>query len=263
MNIPVLAYHKVDKHFEWGINTVPPHLFEQHIKFLSRGGFKSILLSDLVLNRAKVNKPVVITFDDAYKSILEYAYPILDKYGFKATIFVISNYIGKKNKWDINLGGKTDRHLSWSEIQYLANSGWEIGSHTVSHPDLTKLTTNELFFELKSSKDHLENKLNIRVDSISYPYNRFNNSVLKYVDRVGYKAGCCLANKKSIQREWRQFAIPRHGVYFIDNGFWFRLKLQTSYFSKIEDIKQKIICFCSTGSIYYNSIKNHKKNVAN
>lgn len=262
MNIPILAYHKVDNHFEWGINTVSTRLFEKQIKFLAKNGFTSTRLDDCLTNQIECKKPIIITFDDSYKSIFKYAFPILQKYGFIATIFVISEYVGKKNIWDINLAGKIDWHLSWDEIRDLKNWGWEIGSHTATHPDLTKLTHNELVKELSSSKYQLEKQLGIPVNLISYPFNRFNNYVIKLTKELGYKGGCCLANNNSIPQQLVQFSISRKGVYTIDELFWFKLKLQHNAISKIDDIRQKIICFCSRGSIYYTQLKN-KKNVAN
>ena len=262
MNISILAYHKVDFQSEWGINTVSPRLFEKQVKFLADNNFSSISLIDYIKKRIIYDKPVIFTFDDSYNSIYKYAFPILNKYGFKATMFVISEFVGKSNLWDVNLGRKKSRHLNWNEIVQLMNSGWEIGSHTATHPDLTRLTQNELLHELSFSKEKLEQKLSIPINVISYPFNRFNIDTIQAVRVAGYKGGCCLSANKSIPQKFYKFTIPRKGVYSIDKFFWFKLKLNNKYVSSVDDLKQKIICTCAKGTVYYKQLKKIKKNIA-
>ncbi len=262
MNIPILAYHKIDTAFEWGINTVSPHTFEKQIRYLYNSGFQSVKIQDIVYNKVRVEKPIVITFDDAYRSVHEFAFPILNKYQFSATVFVISDYVGKNNSWDTNIGGKTCMHLNFREICALIAADWEIGSHTVTHPDLIGLSDEDLISELRLSKTRLEDRLSVPVRIISYPYNRVNISVIEYARKIGYQGGCCLAVNTSIPAEMKMFNISRTGVYAIDTQLWFKLKLENSMIAHFDNMRQKAICFCAKGSVYFNRLKKIKKSIA-
>lgn len=262
MKIPILAYHKIDTAFEWGINTVSPRAFENQIRYLHSVGFQSVKIEDIVFNKVRVEKPIAITFDDAYRSVHEFAFPILEKYNFVATVFVVSEYIGKKNSWDVNIGGKTCMHLNFQELRELISARWEIGSHTATHPDLVGLSDAELCSELSISKTTLEDRFSAPVHIVSYPYNRFNVSVIDQAIKAGYQGGCCLAANASVPEEMKMFNIPRMGVYAIDNRLWFKLKLKHATVAHFDNIRQKAICFCANGSVYYHRLKKIKKSIA-
>ncbi len=97
-------------------------------------------------------KKVAFTFDDAYQDVYLNAFPLLQKFGFTACIFVITGYVGKYNEWDYNWGRNRKKHLSWEQIKEMADAGFEFGSHTVNHPDLTKIPDKFVEYELKRSK---------------------------------------------------------------------------------------------------------------
>jgi len=262
MNISILAYHKIDNRFDWGINTVSLRLFEKQISYLANHGYRSVTLIDYLENRNTNSDSIIITFDDAYQNIYEYAYPILNRYGFTATVFIISDYIGKKNKWDVNIGRKTFVHLNHNEIRELIRSGWEIGSHTKTHPDLTRLSQKKLMDELQLSKTELEKQFDVPVQFISYPFNRYNDFVIDGVIEVGYLGGCGLTNDRKLPQGCEQYVIPRKGIYTIDELIWFKWKLHNRNIAMIDDFRQKIICRFSRGTIYYKRFKKDKKNLA-
>ncbi|MEJ2538336.1 MAG: polysaccharide deacetylase family protein, partial [Calditrichia bacterium] len=149
--IPILTYHKISKNREWGINTVSPKKFTEHLHFLKTENYTPINFRDLSKNELPSN-PVIITFDDGYESVFEHAYPALSEFGFTAVVFVITGYIGKWNKWDANLGGIRFRHLNRQQIQELATNNMEIGSHGISHRAFTRLSSDEAGRELLESK---------------------------------------------------------------------------------------------------------------
>ena len=110
VRLPILSYHSVGpkrKGFDEYLN-VPPEMFEQHLQWLSRGGYNSIHLADWIAYRSHGKplpaKPVVLTFDDGYRDSADYAFPLLKKYGFSATLFVVSKFIGGTNAWDAQFG---------------------------------------------------------------------------------------------------------------------------------------------------------------
>ncbi|MBN2011050.1 polysaccharide deacetylase family protein [candidate division KSB1 bacterium] len=263
MFVPILAYHNIGFQFEWGINVVSPRLFEKHIKYLATDGYQSIRIEQYISGDIQKQKPVIITFDDAYQQVFEYAYPVLDEYGFTASIFVVTDYVGKKNTWDINLGGKSAYHMGWGEIKELASKGWEIGSHTSTHPDLVALSDEALALELSQSRQELQARFGTQIHVMSYPFNRCNTRVVKAVQSAGYSGACCLAGKLLISSAYRHFTIPRRGVYAIDDIGWFKHKLKNHVIGKLDDFRQKIISTCAVGSVYYKRMKKLKKSIAN
>ncbi|KAA3606509.1 MAG: polysaccharide deacetylase family protein [Calditrichaeota bacterium] len=156
----ILNYHKVMDNFEWGLTRVNLKQFENHCKYLSENGFESLTFEEFSKNKiSNEDKKFAITFDDGYESVYENAFPILKKYGFKATVFVITNFINKENLWDVNIGWKKFKHLSEKQILELDASGWEIASHTCNHKSLSHLNDKDLKSELQDSKQRLESLL--------------------------------------------------------------------------------------------------------
>jgi hypothetical protein len=125
---PVLAYHLVDRRLDAGIAWMPPRRFERQIAWLAEAGYRSLSLSEY-LQGGNLTKRVVITFDDGYRSLVQYALPILSRYHFRATVFVIAGYVGRPNLWDVKFFLPRFHHLDWSELRTLLAAGWEIGSH--------------------------------------------------------------------------------------------------------------------------------------
>lgn len=255
MYVPILAYHKVSNNFEWGINNVSIQAFESHIKFLNQNNYYSISLAQYCTGKYQLNSgqhPVIITFDDADESVFQHAFPILESHNYTATVFVISDYVGKLNSWDTNLGGIQSRHLCWDQIIKLSSEGWEIGSHTTTHRDLVCLSSKEIKNELQKSKEVITKKLDKPVNYLSYPFNRFNERIISFAQCIGYSGGCALSVNRNLRGLNSKFNIQRYGVYAIDTLYCFKRKLLNS---KIEQIKQRIICFASRGTILYKRLK--------
>lgn len=255
---PVLAYHKVTNEFEWGITRVKPESFEQQVEYLKEEGFSNIDLEQLLSGKEKKDKQIAFTFDDGYESVYQNAFPVLKRYGFSATIFLITGYTGKENSWEAGFGRKF-KHLSWEQIQEMKESGLQFGSHTVNHPDLTRLHQKSLGYELKKSKEIIEDKLNQEIKFLSYPFGRHNQLVRTEAKNAGYKAAFTLTSEISEN----PFAVGRKGVYLFDTPLSIKIKLSRSTGSKfgkglfwIEDYKSWIINQFATGSIL---VKRYKR----
>jgi peptidoglycan/xylan/chitin deacetylase (PgdA/CDA1 family) len=255
---PVLAYHKVTNEFEWGITRVKPESFEQQVEYLKEEGFSNIDLEQLLSGKEKKDKQIAFTFDDGYESVYQNAFPVLKRYGFSATIFLITGYTGKENSWEAGFGRKF-KHLSWEQIQEMKESGFQFGSHTVNHPDLTRLHQKSLGYELKKSKEIIEDKLNQEIKFLSYPFGRHNQLVRTEAKNAGYKAAFTLTSEISEN----PFAVGRKGVYLFDTPLSIKIKLSRSTGSKfgkglfwIEDYKSWIINQFATGSIL---VKRYKR----
>lgn len=177
ISIPILYYHSISSVPKNEL-CMPPAEFEKQIAYLSQHDYHCVTLAQLYDffygNGQLPEKPIAITFDDGYKDNYTTAFPILKKYRFNATVFVISSNVGHSN------------NLSWNQLKDLSHNGWLVESHTVNHYDLTKLDSKKLAQELDASKSSLEKQLGIKVDYLVYPSGQFNEKVEKAVKNAGY-----------------------------------------------------------------------------
>jgi len=196
--IPILMYHHIGRNAptQWWVKTKN---FHRQMKKLKKAGYKSIRLRDIYdYKMKKVDlplHPIIITFDDGYRNFLTEAFPILKKYGFTATIFIITDKTADSgdermdNSWDRKSESKyRDEHLIWPELRWLAEKGIEIGSHTRTHPNLTQLEKADLKKEIRESKRVLEERLGIPIESFCYPGGKRNLPIAETVKEAGYTA---------------------------------------------------------------------------
>lgn len=240
----------VDPRFDWGVTRVTPKQFEKQILFLIERGYSVQTLTEYL--RSGLPKPsekrVCLTFDDAYAGIYTWAFPIMARYGLPGTLFVISGYCGGLNTWDVNIGWLRFRHLTWDQIKTLSNAGWEIGSHTVSHRDLTRLSPAELEFEINKSKQIIEQRISRKVSTFSYPFGKINSKVANEVKSAGYEFAVTMhMNTAKLPID---FSIPRLGIYLFDTMFSFRHKVSGKA-NGIHRATQRLISLCSTGSVIF------------
>ncbi len=249
----------VDTRFDFGITRVTPKQFENQVLWALEQGFTFHTLTDYFNSNSPNNKRIAVTFDDGYESVFTFAYPILKKYGLKATVFVNPDYCGKMNTWDVNIGWIKFPHLTWKQISELDDDGWEIGSHTMSHMDLTQIPNSLVYNELSDSLKVLKNKVSNFCPYISYPFGNTNKSVIEVCRKVGYNGGVIMG--KSLSAAENKFKIPRIGVYLFDNKTTFMNKIYLKYM-RIYFILQSMINICSNGTVMVKkqSWKNTKKN---
>ncbi len=203
----VLAYHKVDDRFELGLTSVRPKLFERQISALVARGYR--IISDL--EPVGFGKSVCLTFDDGYDCFHRNVVPTLNSFGVKAIVFVITDFVGKTNSWDVRLSYKPFRHMNTEQITDVARLGFEVGSHSCSHKDLTRLSPPSLKRELTESKKYLEDITGGEVDAFSFPFGRYNRVTAEAALTAGYRR---LFGLGSISREG---VIARTPVYKIDS----------------------------------------------
>jgi peptidoglycan/xylan/chitin deacetylase (PgdA/CDA1 family) len=174
--LPILMYHNIGP-LRPGFDeflTVSPATFERHLRWLARKGYTTIHVSDWVAYQRKSKplprKPVLLTFDDGYRDTAEFGFPLLQKYGCKGTLFLVTDHIGGANVWDLPLGVSEQPLMSVDEIRRWSARGIEIGSHTKSHPDLRVTPVDQIVAEMKESKERLEQLLGTPVTAFAYPY---------------------------------------------------------------------------------------------
>jgi peptidoglycan/xylan/chitin deacetylase (PgdA/CDA1 family) len=173
----------------------------------------------------------VITFDDAYLSVLRLARPLLDAVGFPATVYAPAAYLDTPDRplsWDgIEqwIGGPHEDELlpmSWDQLGELADAGWEVGSHTLTHPHLTTLADGPLRSELVDSRATVEQRLGRPCATLAYPYGDHDERVVEAAAAAGYAAAGTLPGR--LPRP-RPLAWPRVGVYHEDDERRFRMKV--------------------------------------
>jgi len=174
--VPVLMYHEV------GIGPNNLYVAQQelanHLDWLKRQGYTTITLAQLYQGLIKgepiPEKSVVLTFDDGYSSFYATAAPMLKERGFTATLFVITDFVGMPG------------FITWDQARELVRDGFEMGAHTLSHPDLTVVGAERLKREVGQSKKVLEEELGIMVQFFCYPAGRHNDAVVTATSQAGY-----------------------------------------------------------------------------
>ncbi|MEO0202512.1 MAG: polysaccharide deacetylase family protein [candidate division WOR-3 bacterium] len=198
MIIPVLCYHNISRAPYFNVkrrslHTTPLNFYLQ-MKLLNFLGYRGLSISDAwdYIIGKKFGKVVILTFDDGYYDNFKNALPILKKFDFTSTLFVVSDLIGSYNKWYYKEANMIKRLMNEDEIKIWIDNGMEIGSHTRTHPDLTKIPIHELENEIIRSKEILERKFKVEVKHFCYPYGKYNDDVVNIVKRANYRSAWTL-----------------------------------------------------------------------
>lgn len=220
-SVPILMYHYIrdytDPNDQIGIGlSVSPKTFEDQLRWLKENYYQSVSMDYLLgAYKLKGTKPIILTFDDGYQDAYDQAFPLLVKYGFQATFYVIVDKVG------------TGGYLTWNEILKMSEAGMNFGSHTLSHPDLRNLSEDLLMKELRESKGILEEKLSggggggdgasaggvlyggsdgasawsLHVTNFCYPSGKYNSKAIEVLKKLGYKTAVTthsgIANEKT------------------------------------------------------------------
>jgi len=178
-DIPVLNYHKIDNYYH--ALSIPPEEFEEQMAYLAENGFTTItpdqLMAYLNYDKALPEKPILITFDDGYSDNYTNAYPIMKKYGFTATIFLVTSKIGQEENF-----------MTWDQVRTMQKDGFVFGSHTVTHAALTKVSHEQAMAELINSRKELEQQLGVKSRFFAYPTGAYNIQSEEMVKQAGYRA---------------------------------------------------------------------------
>ncbi len=211
--LPIIAFHRVAPTGAPATAAfrLTPEGFEERLRYLRKAGFHSVTLSDwqaaMEARRPLPGRAIALTFDDGYHDFYEYAYPLLKKYGFSATVFLVAQLIGSSNVWDAAYGEEVPL-MDWPEIRQLRDKGVIFGSHSASHRLLTSLDVEEIRHEGLQSRTLLEQGLGVPVIAFAYPYGDFDATVEQVIQNCGYTLGLsCQAGLSGFQE--RPLALPR------------------------------------------------------
>lgn len=218
LGVPVLSYHKVEDNFGNAL-AIGVNEFEEQMAYLHKKGYTTIspeqLYNYLKKGTPLPPKPVLITFDDGYRDNFVNAYPILKKYGFKATIFLITDEIG----------GNNDRYLTWEQAIEMRRNGFSFGTHTLSHVELSGVSEDYAMFQLEKSQEAAEWRFDAPVKYFAYPGGAYNSNIENLVEKAGYKAAFSTEFGRVTKTSdiYALERIPIFRSWFTFADFYFRL----------------------------------------
>ncbi len=211
--LPILMYHRVAPTGAASLSRyrVTPEQFEAQLQYLKDCGYYSVDWNDwmqaMVTRKALPGSAIALTFDDGYLDFYQYAWPLLQKYGFTATVFLVADQVGQFNAWDKAYGEEVPL-MGWEEIIQLKQQGIEFGSHSCTHAALTALTPVEIVREGAKSRAVLYQGLISPVRLFAYPYGDTDATVAHLIGACGYSLGfSCQPGLSTIQDD--MLILPR------------------------------------------------------
>lgn len=185
-------YHKIEPRQEIGINTLSPARFARHLDYLAGNGFETVTVADILEARPRPRpaRPVIITFDDAYASVAEHAFPLMKERGMRGVVYVVTAYIGRWNDWDATLGGIRFRHMDADQLAMLHDAGWELGVHGRTHRSLPTLSAAELVEETAGARHDLAGITGEAPLSFAFPFGQCDPAVELAVASAGFAVAC-------------------------------------------------------------------------
>lgn len=231
--LPILCYHNVatapaDAPFK--LLYVSPDRFERQLWTLRRLGLRGVSIGEGVarLRNATSRGCVAFTFDDGYTDTLTTAAPLMKRYGFAATCYVVSGAIGTYNRWDAEYLRERKPLMSREHLDQWLAAGMEVGSHSLSHRRLSELPPHAAREEIAESRAALRNMLGVGIEHFAYPFGRFTAGIVELVRQAGYASAVTV--QPGVARGWGDpWRLPRILVNG-ERGLWkFLLHVATPY----------------------------------
>jgi peptidoglycan/xylan/chitin deacetylase (PgdA/CDA1 family) len=191
--LPLLTYHKVGRRPLGarlkGLYT-SPRLFATQVHELAQSGYRSSSLGVILEGKLSGSRQVVLTFDDGFENVFLNALNPLAKADFTAIEFLVADRLGGVNDWEMDQGERPERLMDAAQVREWLAAGHEIGSHTQTHPFLTRLGRAKAKEEIKASKSKLEDLFGRPIHHFCYPYGDYNQETVDLVAEAGYQTAC-------------------------------------------------------------------------
>lgn len=232
----ILMYHMISdpiKGAKFNSLRVSPEMFEKQLCYLTDNGWQFYTMSELVSKKDNLpEKSIALTFDDGYQDNFTNALPLLKKYKAKATIYLVvdrHNREWSSKRKEKNKSGElmAEPKLLDEQVNELLKSGLiEIGSHTITHDNLPRLTKQQKFEEIINSKKQIEELFGIKCRSFCYPFGLYDETDLKLVEQANYSNATTV--KKGIDniQQASLYRLKRITISGKDNFYTFLLKLK-------------------------------------
>ena len=203
VTVPILLYHRIEAPKHESFYYVPPEKFEEQLALLRNWGYTTITLDTLMTSIYKgadlPARPILITFDDGQESIYTTAFPIMQKYGFTGVVYIVGTYLDAPT------------FMTTDQVKELTRAGWEVGSHSMTHKDLTKLDYDHRKYEISESRKILNEKIGVPVNSFAYPWGFGNGDIYSMVNDAGYTSAMGLGYNHN-QGIWNTLLLQRRDV---------------------------------------------------
>lgn len=193
MGVPILTYHAIarpPRQTKYRGLFYPPERFVRQLGELRDAGFQSVSMSEVRNEIHLSNRRIALTFDDGFQNLIDYALPSLEENSFRATVFLVANFLGKTNAWDTTVGVTQSPLMDEGDVRKWLAAGHRIGSHTLNHPHLTKIVPAQAHEEMRASKKKLEDCFGVQVTDFCYPYGEWNELIRDKVADAGYLNAC-------------------------------------------------------------------------
>jgi peptidoglycan/xylan/chitin deacetylase (PgdA/CDA1 family) len=239
----VLCFHKISDRFCWEGTWTTPARFFAYIDRLRVLGYRFIgmeqYLADVTSGRPGGPR-VLLTFDDGYRELYDVVLPGLESRGVPFHVFLVTDYVGGQNDWELSLGRRAFRHLDWNQIEDMASRGVTFGSHGATHRDMTGVGSGEVRAELERSKVAIQERIGTPVRTVSYPFGRYDESVKTVVKELGFVAAFSLYPSHP-NSHFDPHAVRRCAVYIIDPVALIETKLEPGPLFWLEELKCRAI----------------------
>src|SRR3989449_478754 len=218
---PVLCYHRIGGPAELGVTRVATSVFARQMTTLARAGWKTLTFAQFA-ERLRPghcafripHSAFLLTFDDGYASLAEHVYTLLADVGFTATTFLITDYVGRLNTWDVRYTWHRLAHLDWDTIGRWQARGFDFASHTASHARLTWLSDGQAAAELAGSRETLRHRLGPQAArAVAYPFGARDERIERLACAAGYELGF-----GGVRGNGSPLALARLPVYVWDVG---------------------------------------------
>lgn len=213
----IFTYHSLDD--SGSSVSIHPDVFRQQMAYLKLNGIKGVSLDHYIKiykdSPQKTADFAAITFDDGFDNFYRAGLDILLEYGFSATVFIPSAYVGKMCAWEKKKGVPLQKLMAWSDIYHCMKNGIEIGSHTRNHLRFSMTDRETARQEIAISKKEIENRLGNAVSSFCYPYGNYDPAVTELVEKAGYRQAVT-CNFSFETNRFNLYELPRLGMNRVD-----------------------------------------------
>lgn len=244
--LSVLAYHAIDDLSGDPLldrYSVPPDRFAAQIDYLHERGWNFVSLDQALAafdgGPELPSRAVLLTFDDAYTDLLDEAAPALSERGIPAVAFAVAGQIGGTNVWDSANGATSLELLDADGLREVSRRGIEVGAHTVNHPNLTEMPSDELQGEIAAAAEMLEQAGLPRPRAFSYPFGKWDEGVAQAVRDAGY-AVAFTVDRGTVRNGSDLHALPRTAVHVDDTPQKLHLKLAAAKWPRIQSALRKL-----------------------
>lgn len=236
---PILMYHSISRSVDDpNLLCTSPERFNAQMGYLKRHRLRGVSTRELLhaMKAGRARGLVGLTFDDGYEDFLHTAVPIMESYGFSATVFAVGGMLGGRNSWKHAYEPRPDmRLLGATGLREVSQRGMEVASHSMSHPILTDLNTESLEKEIFESRRVLCETLGEEVEGFCYPYGRLDGAAIRTVRGAGYTYACAI----NTLIEGKCYDLPRVPIMG-DRDTSLRFAVKFRFFSQARTAKRKL-----------------------